>query len=113
MSVKRVINTPRRGIGSTSIAKIEELARENRCSFFQACEIATAETGRFSAKVRSALGDFVALVREAGVWTASCRTWSRRLWSARALCRRSVRGDGRVRGTRREHPGIPGCGGRV
>ena len=64
MSVKRVINTPRRGIGSTSIAKIEELARENRCSFFQACEIATAETGRFSAKVRSALGDFVALVRE-------------------------------------------------
>ena len=64
MSVKRVINTPRRGIGSTSIAKIEELARENRCSFFQACEIATAETGRFSAKVRSALADFVGLVRE-------------------------------------------------
>ena len=64
MSVKRVINTPRRGIGSTSIAKIEELARENRCSFFQACEIATAETGRFSAKVRSALGDFVSIVRE-------------------------------------------------
>ena len=64
MSVKRVINTPRRGIGSTSIAKIEELARENRCSFFQACEIATAETGRFSAKVRAALGDFVAIVRE-------------------------------------------------
>ena len=64
MSVKRVINTPRRGIGSTSIAKIEELARLNRCSFFQACEIATAETGRFSAKVRGALGDFVAIVRE-------------------------------------------------
>ncbi|OUO64695.1 UvrD-helicase domain-containing protein [Collinsella sp. An268] len=64
MSVKRVINTPRRGIGSTSIAKIEELARENRCSFFQACEIATAETGRFTAKVRSALGDFVSIVRE-------------------------------------------------
>ena len=64
MSVKRVINTPRRGIGSTSIAKIEELARENRCSFFQACEIACAETGRFSAKVRNALGDFVQLVRD-------------------------------------------------
>ena len=64
MSVKRVINTPRRGIGSTSIQKIEELARENRCSFFQACEIATAETGRFTAKVRAALGDFVSIVRE-------------------------------------------------
>ena len=64
MSVKRVINTPRRGIGSTSISKIEDLARTNRCSFFQACEIATTETGMFSAKVRNALGDFVSLVRE-------------------------------------------------
>lgn len=64
MSVKRVINTPRRGIGSTSISKIEDLARTNRCSFFQACEIATAETGMFSAKVRNALGDFVSIVRE-------------------------------------------------
>lgn len=64
MSVKRVINTPRRGIGSTSIQKIERLARDNRCSFFQACEIATAETGMFSAKVRNGLSSFVALVRE-------------------------------------------------
>ena len=64
MSVKRVINTPRRGIGSTSIKKIEQLARDNRCSFFQACEIATAETGMFSAKVRNGLSSFVALVRE-------------------------------------------------
>lgn len=64
MSVKRVINTPRRGIGSTSIQKIEQLARDNRCSFFQACEIATAETSMFSAKVRNGLSSFVALVRE-------------------------------------------------
>lgn len=64
ISVKRVINTPRRGIGSTSIQKIEQLARDNRCSFFQACEIATAETGMFSAKVRNGLSSFVALVRE-------------------------------------------------
>ncbi len=64
MSVKRVINTPRRGIGSTSISKIEDLARFNGCSFFQACEIATAETGMFSAKVRNALGGFVNIVRE-------------------------------------------------
>lgn len=64
MSVKRVINTPRRGIGSTSIQKIEQLARDNRCSFFQACEIACAETGMFSAKVRNGLSSFLALVRE-------------------------------------------------
>ncbi len=64
MSVKRVINTPRRGIGSTSITKIDQLALMNRCSFFQACEIATAETGMFTAKVRNALADFVNIVRE-------------------------------------------------
>lgn len=64
MSVKRVINTPRRGIGFTSIQKIEQLARDNRCSFFQACEIACAETGMFSAKVRNGLSSFVSLVRE-------------------------------------------------
>ncbi|MFR3909237.1 MAG: ATP-dependent helicase [Collinsella sp.] len=64
MSVKRVINTPRRGIGSTSIQKIEQLARDNHCSFFQACEIACAETGVFSAKVRNGLSSFVSLVRE-------------------------------------------------
>lgn len=64
MSVKRVINTPRRGIGSTSIQKIEQLARDNRCSFFQACELACAETGMFSAKVRNGLSSFVSLVRE-------------------------------------------------
>ena len=64
MSVKRVINTPRRGIGCASIEKIEQLARENGCSFFQACELACAETGRFTAKVRTALGGFVNIVRE-------------------------------------------------
>ena len=64
MSVKRVINTPRRGIGSTSIGKIEDLARMNACPFFQACELAIAETSMFSAKVRHALGDFVNIVRE-------------------------------------------------
>ena len=65
MSVKRVTNTPRRGIGSTSIQKIEQIAADNRCSFFQACEIATAETSMFTAKVRNALADFVELVRDA------------------------------------------------
>ncbi len=64
MSVKRVVNTPRRGIGSTSIAKIEGLAAQYRVSFFQACEMATAETGLFSAKVRNALADFTQIVRE-------------------------------------------------
>lgn len=64
VSVKRVINTPRRGIGTTTIERIDALASESGCSFFQACELACAETGRFTAKARRALGDFVRIVRE-------------------------------------------------
>ncbi len=64
MSVKRVINTPRRGIGSTSIRKIEGLAAEHRVSFFEACELACAETGLLSAKIRNSLADFVQIVRD-------------------------------------------------
>ncbi len=64
VSVKRVINTPRRGIGTTTIERIDALAQESGCSFFQACELACAETGRFTAKARRALGDFVRIVRE-------------------------------------------------
>ena len=64
VSVKRVINTPRRGIGTTTIDRIDALASESGCSFFQACELACAETGRFTAKARRALGDFVRIVRE-------------------------------------------------
>ncbi len=64
VSVKRVINTPRRGIGTTTIERIDALAHESGCSFFQACELACAETGRFTAKARRALGDFVRIVRE-------------------------------------------------
>ena len=64
VSVKRVINTPRRGIGTTTIERIDALASESGCSFFQACELACAETGRFTAKARRALCDFVRIVRE-------------------------------------------------
>ena len=109
MSVKRVINTPRRGIGSTSIAKIEEVARENRCSFFQACEIATAETGRFTAKVRSALGDFVSIVREGRRMDGELQRVVEAIVDKTGLMQ-ALRAEGTVEaeGPAREHSGIPG-----
>jgi DNA helicase II / ATP-dependent DNA helicase PcrA len=58
VSVQRVINTPRRGIGSTSISKISQLAASQGISFFAACQQGICETGLFSPKVRQALGDF-------------------------------------------------------
>ena len=61
----RVVNTPRRGIGTTSINKIRELAADEGISFFSACELAIAETGLLGAKVRSALAEFTGVI-EAG-----------------------------------------------
>lgn len=61
----RVVNTPRRGIGTTSINKIRELAVDEGISFFSACELAIAETGLLGAKVRSALAEFTGVI-EAG-----------------------------------------------
>ena len=61
----RVVNTPRRGIGTTSINKIRELAADEGISFFSACELAIAETGVLGAKVRSALAEFTGVI-EAG-----------------------------------------------
>ena len=61
----RVVNTPRRGIGTTSISKIRELAADEGISFFAACEMAIAETGLLGAKVRQALAEFTGVI-EAG-----------------------------------------------
>ena len=61
----RVVNTPRRGIGTTSINKIRELAADEGISFFSACEMAIAETGLLGAKVRTALSEFCGVI-EAG-----------------------------------------------
>ena len=61
----RVVNTPRRGIGTTSINKIRRLAADEGISFFSACEMAVAESGLLGAKVRSALAEFTGAI-EAG-----------------------------------------------
>lgn len=58
VSALRVVNTPRRGIGSTSIGKIQAFARDEGISFFSACEAAATETGLLSAKARNALMSF-------------------------------------------------------
>ena len=65
VSALRVVNTPRRGIGSTSINKIQTYALRNRLSFFAACEACIGEESLLSAKVRNALTEFTGAV-EAG-----------------------------------------------
>ena len=64
VAVQRVINTPRRGIGTTSINKISQLAADEGISFFAACQKGICEAGLFSPKVRQALSGFCTVIEE-------------------------------------------------
>ena len=58
VSALRVVNTPRRGIGTTSVNKISAYAAERGISFFSAAQACACEEGLLSAKTRNALAGF-------------------------------------------------------
>jgi superfamily I DNA/RNA helicase len=60
VSIKRVLNVPKRGIGDSSVAKLDALALEEGVSFIEACQ-RHLEAGVTGAAVRS-LGSFVAML---------------------------------------------------
>ncbi|MDA8295181.1 MAG: UvrD-helicase domain-containing protein [Actinomycetota bacterium] len=55
VSLRRVINVPKRGVGATSVAKLATFAREQRCSFAEALERAgeAGVTGKSAAGIAS------------------------------------------------------------
>ena len=58
---ERVINTPARGIGQTTLARIREIAAENALSLWGATQ-RVIETNLFSARAHSALDTFAQLI---------------------------------------------------
>jgi len=62
VSVKRVLNMPKRGIGDTSISRLDIFAREENISFFEALRRA-AEAG-VSGAARRGIESFVAVIDE-------------------------------------------------
>ena len=64
MAARRVINTPKRGIGSTTIEHIDYVARETECTFLQAAELCVADEA-IRPNTRRAIGEFVSLILEA------------------------------------------------
>ena len=63
---ERIINTPTRGIGQTTLAKIRELARENNASLWETT--LNCLTNRiFSARAHAALESFVTLIEQLSV----------------------------------------------
>lgn len=63
ISLQRVINVPRRGIGDTSLAKITEYARENGISLYDAMGRSSAIPG-LTARVTKPMAEFVSLIDE-------------------------------------------------
>lgn len=101
----RVVNTPRRGIGTTSINRIRELAADEGISFFSACEMAIAETGLLGAKVRGALAEFTGAIEAARHFTGELADVVEAIVDRAGLVRaleaeHSVEADGRIENIR-------------
>ena len=64
LAVKRIINIPKRGIGATTIEKIQTFADYNGCSFYDAIkdEYCIANIGRSAEKVRN-FGGYIQTLR--------------------------------------------------
>ena len=72
LAAKRVINVPKRGIGKTTVERIEGLQRAFGITFLEACEQAVTEDD-LRAATRNALAAFVSLIKEAGTWSGDLR----------------------------------------
>jgi DNA helicase II / ATP-dependent DNA helicase PcrA len=62
VSFHRIVNYPKRNIGSVFLSKIDQLSDEKQCLFLDACKMITSENSMTRGK--KALHDFVGLVEE-------------------------------------------------
>ena len=72
IAAKRVINVPRRGIGKTTIERIEQFAREMGMTFMQGAELVVLDP-ELRASTRRAVGEFVELIKEAQEYSGKLR----------------------------------------
>lgn len=72
MAAKRVVNKPKRGIGASTVERLDETARMQGLTFLQAAELSMVDES-FRPATRKALAGFVELVREAGSYGGDLR----------------------------------------
>ena len=72
IAAKRVVNVPRRGIGKTTIERIEQFAREMGMTFMEGAELAIVDP-ELRASARQAIGEFVGLINEARTYGGDLR----------------------------------------
>ncbi|MDO5044066.1 MAG: UvrD-helicase domain-containing protein [Coriobacteriia bacterium] len=62
MAIKRIINTPRRGIGDATIGKIEKDASDDGVSFYSAVQMAVANDVVYKTNTRNKLAHFMNII---------------------------------------------------
>ena len=72
IAAKRVINTPRRGIGKSTVERIEQFAREMDMTFMEGAEIAIADP-ELRAATRRSVGEFVQIIKDAQSYSGDLR----------------------------------------
>ena len=72
IAAKRVINVPRRGIGKTSVERIEQFAYEMNMPFLEAAELLIVDPDTRAA-TRKAVGEFVNLIKTARSYSGELR----------------------------------------
>lgn len=72
MAARRIINVPRRGIGKTSIDKINAFAQEMQISFLEACAYAVADE-EYRPALRTALAQFLSLIGQISSYEGSLK----------------------------------------
>lgn len=72
IAAKRVINVPRRGVGKTTVERIEQFGREMDMTFMEAAELAIVDP-ELRASARNAIAEFVGLIKEAQTYGGELR----------------------------------------
>lgn len=72
IAARRIINTPKRGIGNTTVEHIDYVAHETQCTFLQAAQLCIADEA-IRPNTRRAIGEFVALIHEAQAYEGDLR----------------------------------------